>query len=386
MDSGRRARASGVAAVCRRCLLVLTFVGLGFATSLASAAVAIDAISTGSISTGTTIITIPHTTSGADRLMLVGVSIAQDSDEFVTEVRHNGVLLNFEGQITQSGAQVRIEICSRLAPDIGPFNVVVTIDTSGHEGAIAGVMTFTGVDQTTPLGAFAGNQGVSASASTTVSSAAGELVFGVVSVDGDGANFDLLPGAGQTPEHWDIFASTSANGGGSTEAGAASVETSWTWGGLSKAWAIGGISIKPSVAPLEIVKRSFETDGTVLPTGSVVPNYLEFKYLLYINNTGAAVSDVSVRDVLAAAFQYQAVTIQVDNSVAECALVVCTPAEELAIFTAVNGATVLTDAEDGDVVSYAAATIDAGNGNVGNLQLDLGANAVWAILFSVKMP
>jgi len=27
-----------------------------------------------------------------------------------------------------------------------------------------------------------------------------------------------------------------------------------------------------------------------------------------------------------------------------------------------------------------------GNGNVGNLQLDINANAVWAILFSVKMP
>jgi len=32
------------------------------------------------------------------------------------------------------------------------------------------------------------------------------------------------------------------------------------------------------------------------------------------------------------------------------------------------------------------AIIDAGNGNVGNLQLDINANAVWAILFSVKMP
>ena len=34
--------------------------------------------------------------------------------------------------------------------------------------------------------------------------------------------------------------------------------------------------------PLTIVKRSFETDGTVIPTGSIVPNYLEFKLLIAI--------------------------------------------------------------------------------------------------------
>jgi len=135
-----------------------------------------------------------------------------------------------------------------------------------------------------------------------------------------------------------------------------------------------------------VVKRSFEVDGTVIPTGSIVPNYLEFKYLLYINNKGTAVTDVSVRDILDPAFQYQLESIQVDNSVVACALAVCDVAEELAIFTAVNGAPVLTDALGDDVVSYAVPTIDAGNGNVGNLQLDIGANAVWSILFSVKMP
>jgi hypothetical protein len=137
---------------------------------------------------------------------------------------------------------------------------------------------------------------------------------------------------------------------------------------------------------LTIIKRAFQTDGTPIPTGSVVPDYLEFKYLLYINNPGGARTDISVRDVLDPAFQYQLESMQVDNSVAECAAAICDAAEELAIFTAVNGAPVLTDALGDDVVSYAAATIDAGNGNVGNLQLDINANAVWAILFSVKMP
>ncbi len=147
---------------------------------------------------------------------------------------------------------------------------------------------------------------------------------------------------------------------------------------------IGAYEVEPD--PLEIVKRSFELDSTPIPTGSTIPNFLEFKYLLYINNQGSATSDVSVRDVLAAAFQYQAGTIQVDNSVVECALTVCTAAEELTIFTAVNGAAFLTDAVDGDVASITGSTIDAGNQNAANAQLDIAVDKVWAILFSLKMP
>ena len=135
-----------------------------------------------------------------------------------------------------------------------------------------------------------------------------------------------------------------------------------------------------------VIKRAFLPDGTSIPTGMTIPSGLEFKYLLYINNTGGAVSDVSVRDALDAAFQYQSPTIQVDNSVAACALVACTAAEELTIFTAVDSAAVLSDAPDGDVASYVAPNIDAGDGNAGNLQLDINANMVWAMLFSVKMP
>ncbi len=150
---------------------------------------------------------------------------------------------------------------------------------------------------------------------------------------------------------------------------------------------IGAYEAGASAAVLTLIKRAFETDGTPIPTTSTIPGFLEFKYLLYINNKGVATSDVSVRDVLDAAFQYQAGTIQVDNSVVECALTICTAAEELTIFTAVNGATFLSDAVDGDVGSYtgASTSVDAGNENVANLQLDIYANAVCEILFSAKM-
>lgn len=136
-----------------------------------------------------------------------------------------------------------------------------------------------------------------------------------------------------------------------------------------------------------ITKRAFWLNGTPIPTGATIPIGVGFKFLLYINNQDVARIDVSVRDVLDPVFQYQAGTIQADNSVAACVAAVCTVAEEQTIFTAVDGASFLSDAVDGDVVSYtvASSSIDAGDGNVANGQLIVNANAVWAILFSVKM-
>lgn len=143
-----------------------------------------------------------------------------------------------------------------------------------------------------------------------------------------------------------------------------------------------------TLPPLDFVKRAFWPDGTPIPTGATLPRGVEFKYLLYINNPDIARVDVSVRDVLDAAFLYQPATIQADNSVAECAVGVCTVAEELAIFSAVNGAAFLSDAADGDVASFtgAGSSVDAGDGNVVNAQLNINPDAVWALLYSVKIP
>jgi hypothetical protein len=139
---------------------------------------------------------------------------------------------------------------------------------------------------------------------------------------------------------------------------------------------------------LDLVKRAFWLDGTPIPTGATIPSGMEFKFLLYINNSSGARIDVSVRDVLDPAFQYEPGTMRVDNSVGNCAAAVCMAPEEQAIFTAVNAAALRTDPVDGDVASYtgASSSIDAGNGTEANLQLDINANAVWAISFSAKMP
>jgi hypothetical protein len=142
-----------------------------------------------------------------------------------------------------------------------------------------------------------------------------------------------------------------------------------------------------TVAAPSIVKRAFLANGTPLASGAVTPRGTTVKFLLYINNPGGAVADVRVQDVLDAAFEYQAGSIQVDNSVAACAALDCTAPEEAAILAAVSASTPLTDAVDGDVASYTSATrtVDAGSGSAANAQLNIAAGKVWAMLVKVKV-
>jgi hypothetical protein len=211
-----------------------------------SCVLAVDATSTGQTSGGSGI-TIPHTTSGTDRLMLVGISINDDNLEIVASVTYNGVALSKVGSIDNSrssGDDARVEIWRLIAPATGTHDVVITFSAPLSEQAVAGVMTFTGADQTSPLGPFVSAENDPSPAAVTVSSATGDLVFGVVASEYGAITTD----PGQT-ERWDIRAgSSSTYGAGSTKAGAPSVTLKWTIG-CDAHWAAAGVSIRPCSSP-----------------------------------------------------------------------------------------------------------------------------------------
>jgi len=307
------------------------------ATATSSGSVAID----GTASTGqttTSSLTISHTTSGTDRLMLVGVSIADDTGgaPAVSSVTYNGAGLSLIGSRATSDGFGRVGIWGLLAPATGTHDVVVTF-ASAPDSATAGVLTFTGVDQATPLGAFASGDGDSASGSVTGASAAGELVFGAIVVESS-SNFNLIPEAGQA-EQWDLFQAPKANGGASTEAGAASVDMLWSWASPDK-WAIGVISIRPSPptatptptptnTPTAGAYRSLEFDGINDRVALVdLPLLTEFTLEAWVKRTADGSNYETFVSDANAGYGEANFTLYIDGNSADCGA----PADQFAYF------------------------------------------------------
>jgi Tol biopolymer transport system component len=236
---------------------------LAFSTDLQQSwahalAIAVNQTNTGIAPSNASSDTVSHTTAGLNRLMLVGISFGEDKGDTVSSVTYNGTALTFVGaQDTSDTTKARVEIWSLVAPDTGTHNVVVSFSDTNHEGATIGVMTFTGADQLTPLGTFSSAEGSDAAPTTAVSSAADELVFGLAAFN-DSSDYDFSPGGGQT-ERWDLY-DNKTNGAGSTEAGAATVTTSWSLP-TSGPWAAAGISIKPSTNITVIARETVDSDG-----------------------------------------------------------------------------------------------------------------------------
>ena len=138
---------------------------------------------------------------------------------------------------------------------------------------------------------------------------------------------------------------------------------------------------------LALVKTAWMTvGGAPIGTGSTVPQGTSVDFMIYINNlSSVAINDVSVQDVLDPLFLYQGGTIRVDNSVANCAAAVCIAGEEAAIYAAVAAAAANSDGVDADTSSFAGVTVDAGDQSVANGTLNVAANTVLAVVFTVQV-
>jgi len=207
------------------------------------AAIAVDGTSTVSARQPSSL-TVSHTTSGADRLMLVGVSINNDGNERVTTLTYGGTALTQIGS-QNNGNGSRVEIWSLVAPPTGTANVVATFNNRVDERAGMGVVTFTGVDQTTPTSGFTSDSDESSTASITISSALDELAFAALTSI-EQSSSSPSPGSGVSGL-WSFRRGSPLASAGGTKVGAVSVDMSWTLNN-SKKWAIAGLSIKPSAA------------------------------------------------------------------------------------------------------------------------------------------
>ncbi len=212
-----------------------------------SASLARDAVSTASAGNASTL-SWSHTVSGTNRLLIVSVAMGPTAAITVSGITYGGAALTLIGVADNtccSPGRPRVEMWRLVAPATGANTVVVTL--SGANGSVIGTaVSYTGVDQTTPLGTFANTSGSTATPSVTVTSAAGELVQDALGWET--ALNTATVAAGQT-QQWNVTTAPNdkARSGGSTEAGAASVVMSWTLSGASR-WSQGGVSIKPAQA------------------------------------------------------------------------------------------------------------------------------------------
>ncbi len=239
LRTGKGSRAQKVS---RAALGVLGVLLMLLVAVYSRAQVAVDATTSSSAElTGTGTRVLPsfnHRTvnGGVNRLMLVGVSmnIANAPTTGVVAVTYNGLALSFVGAHNDAGNTRRVEMWYLLAPPTGNHAVLVSVNIPGAQtvGVVAGVTTFTGVDQTVPLGTFVSANGAAAGYSELdVPSVINGMILDTLAIGGNVtagipgpqvSQWNLASGGTDPPD---------VTGSGSSRTGAPSVPISETFSG-----------------------------------------------------------------------------------------------------------------------------------------------------------
>lgn len=201
-------------------------------------AVAVDASSNAAASGNSNVAsqTWSHTVSGADKYIVVGVSIRISLvNTTVSTVTYAGTGLSFLGAIN-NGTANRSELWGGLTTASGANNVIVTPALTSR--ITCGATSFTGASGSANYNSAALTD---TAPSVTITSAAGNYVqdhHASGSLTAPTVDASQLQG-------WSVVSAgsgTQSRGAGSSEAGAASVVMSWSYAG-SNAWAAGGVSV-----------------------------------------------------------------------------------------------------------------------------------------------
>jgi len=272
-----------------------------FTATLLSAQVAVDTTSSRAIERtgpGTVTDNFTHTTgAGANRLLIVGVSmnITNAPTTAVTSITYSGTTLSLLGAHNDAGNTRRVEMWSLLNPASGSnlaLNVSINIPVAAATvGIVAGATTFTGVDQTVPMGSFVSANGAAgANSQMDVPSTVNGMILDTLATGGNQAvtvsgpqvsRWNLTSGGGTDPP--DVTAT------GSSRTGAASVPISETFGGTSN-WSLGAVSINPSTADVGVTTKV-----------SAVPLGQNSTYVVTVTNNGpSAAIGATLTDTFAA--------------------------------------------------------------------------------------
>lgn len=208
-------------------------------------AVAVD--NTGAAVGGTSLTTKTLTSfavgAGANRLLYVGVSQWAGTDVAPTGNFNTTETLTVHDAHTHAcfGGTQRSTILRRIAPSNVTANIVINWASTADE-VVIGATSWTGADQTTPLGTAVKASGtVGAPATGAVTNASGDAVHGLLAAAATSAVGNT---SGQTAR-WDaLAASSTTEGAGSSTAGTGSgISMTWTANGSNSDWTAIGVKI-----------------------------------------------------------------------------------------------------------------------------------------------
>lgn len=145
-------------------------------------AVAFDAVSPTSsgASAAATNVSWTHTCTGSNLVLYVGVAVGISPDTGVTSTAtYNSVSMTSIAKIHSDNATAGyIELFRLINPPTGAHSVFVGVSSSSN--ILAGGVSVTGADQTTPEASVNSVAGVGTSAGQTVSSTTGNLVMDLI--------------------------------------------------------------------------------------------------------------------------------------------------------------------------------------------------------------
>lgn|GEM_PF-1755049 len=246
-------------------------------------AVAFDAVgpdANGSDVNGAATLSWNHTCSGSNRLLVVSVAVgvvSPDTGVSISSVTYNGVSMTAVTTPVHSSGQDAgfVQMFYLVAPATGTNTVAVTVSTT-VDAITAGSVSFTGVDQSTPLTNTATNIGPGGAGSTTasvsVTTQTGDMV-----IDGMCCGGGFGTGSTQT-NRWLRFNNTTTGAGcaaSSTATGSGSVTMSYNisqdwWGIIGTNVSAAAAPPPPSsIVPPTFVAASNSTYGTASATKSV---------------------------------------------------------------------------------------------------------------------
>jgi hypothetical protein len=192
------------------------------AAELASAAVVFDAVSTGSVTGGSSIGPIHTMSASTNRLLLCGVS-GNDAGGSTVTVAYNGASMASIGFAQMTGIY-HVEVFALTAPATGANTV--SVNSNQTSDYVVGCISFTGVDQTTPLGTVVTENHTNTTLSSEIAIPTGGM--------GASFGFDREPGncgahTSSNTERYDLCDAGSNIGGfGSTSSSPGSVSMVWT--------------------------------------------------------------------------------------------------------------------------------------------------------------